>query len=166
MLLDVSLESQTITLVIHGIINTIGLGGFTGDLFIPAYATRIMLKMWRFFVFFFCRTIPRTILWAGTRGRVAVSEECSLGCWWSSWRHDTDWTWSQDWNWTAATWVSHSLYREEMALSCSISSFPRTYTWKRSDELSSSKTYYSLLIILILQMLPKGIYVLPCLYWT
>lgn len=45
MLLDVSLESQTITLVIHGIINTIGLGGFTGDLFIPAYATRIMLKM-------------------------------------------------------------------------------------------------------------------------
>lgn len=49
MLLDVSLESQTIPLAVCGTINTIGLGGFTGDLFIPSYATRIMLKMQRVF---------------------------------------------------------------------------------------------------------------------
>lgn len=57
-LLDVPLESQTVTLAIHGMTNTVGLDGFTGVFFIPAYASRITLKR----EVFFCRAIPRTTL--------------------------------------------------------------------------------------------------------
>lgn len=40
-LLVMSLENQTDSLAIHGMMNTVGLDGFTGHFFIPAYATRI-----------------------------------------------------------------------------------------------------------------------------
>jgi len=57
-LLDVSLASQNVVLAISVMTNTVGLDGLKVDLFIPAYATRITLKMESIF----CRTIPRIIL--------------------------------------------------------------------------------------------------------
>lgn len=45
MLLDTSLESQTVTLALPGMANIVGPDEFTGDLFFLACAARITLKI-------------------------------------------------------------------------------------------------------------------------
>lgn len=76
-LLGMYLESLTVTLTIHGMTNTVGLGGFTGDLFISAYAARIMLKMQGIFL---QNNSENNSLSKNWRTCGYVSEECSLEC--------------------------------------------------------------------------------------
>lgn len=80
-LLDVPLESQTVTLAIHGMTNTVGLDGFTGVFFIPAYASRITLKTRSIFLQSNSQNNSLSKIW---RTCDYVSEECSLECWWRS----------------------------------------------------------------------------------